>query len=62
MVGSFARDNLWCLFSSMGTVGGVVFGHERDDLSAEAQAERIVDFFVQMEDKHDDASVVYQKS
>jgi len=59
MVGSFARDNLWCLFSSMGTAGRVVFGHKRRDLTAEAQDERIADFFVQMEDKHDDARFEY---
>jgi hypothetical protein len=53
MVGSFARDNLWCLLSSLGTVGATVFGHERHDLTPETDAARIAQFVVDMESKHD---------
>ena len=38
MVGSFARDNLWCLLSTMGSVGSTVFGHKRHDLTVEDDA------------------------
>jgi hypothetical protein len=55
MVGSFARDNLWCLFSSMGEAGSVVFGHERE----EEATEKLTDFIGQMEDKHDGGRFEY---
>ena len=52
-VGSFARNNIWCLFSSMTTAGGLVFAHMKEDESGELYRQRVSPIVRALEEKND---------
>jgi hypothetical protein len=53
MVGSFARDNVWCLFSSMTTVGAITFAYKQIGESGELYRQRVSPITRILEEKHD---------
>jgi hypothetical protein len=52
-VGSFARDNVWCLFSSLTTAGKIVFAHQAEGESGELYRQRVSPIARCLEEKHD---------
>ncbi len=58
-VGSFVRDNCWCLFTTFATAGCIVLTSNHRGLSNEALRQEISPLVKEMETKHDDARFDY---
>lgn len=58
-IGSFARDNCWCMFSSLTTAGTIVFFRGRSGSPRELLRQEIKSLVAEMEAKHDDARFDY---